>query len=49
MASTSHQMPGSVSGLMFAKCIELMGTQDQIDFFLKKTINYSIVGCYAQT
>jgi hypothetical protein len=26
MASISHQLPGSVSSLMFAKCIELMGT-----------------------
>jgi hypothetical protein len=49
MASTSHQLPGSVSSLMFAKCIELMGTKEQVDFFLKKTLNYEIVGCYAQT
>jgi len=30
MASTSHQLPGSVSALMFAKCIELMGTEEQV-------------------
>ena len=42
-------MPGSVNILMFAKCIELMGTEEQIEKFLKKSVNYEIVGCYAQT
>ena len=26
-----------------------MGTEEQVEQFLKKTINYEIVGCYAQT
>ena len=49
LASNNHQMPGSVNILMFTKCIELMGTEEQIEKFLKKSVNYEIVGAYAQT
>jgi acyl-CoA oxidase len=49
LASSGHQMPGSAHALMFVKCIELMGTEEQKEKYLKKSVNFDIVGCYAQT
>lgn len=47
--ASNHQMPGSVNSLMFCKCIELMGSEEQVEKYLKKSKNFEIVGAYAQT
>ena len=44
-----YQMPGGVHVMMFTFCIDMMGTDDQHDEYLKKCYNWEIIGCYAQT
>lgn len=39
LMSSNHQMPGSVSMLMFLRCIDLMGTEEQVKKYYKKTLN----------
>lgn len=42
-------MPGGVHVVMFTFYIDMMGTDTQREQFMKKCINWDIVGCYAQT
>lgn len=42
-------MPGGVHVAMFTFCIEMMGTETQHEEYLKKCMNWDIIGCYAQT
>ncbi len=44
-----YQMPASVHVAMFTFCIEIMGTDNQQEEYLKKCYNWEIIGCYAQT
>ena len=44
-----NQLPGSAHLMMFIRCIEIMGTPEQQEEYVKKAKNYDIIGCYAQT
>lgn len=46
---TPHQIPGGVHFGMFLKYIELMGTEEQKQLYLEKSVKFEIIGCYAQT
>lgn len=43
------QLPGSVHLGMFVKCIEIMGSDEQKQTYVKAGWNYDLIGCYAQT
>ena len=42
-------MPAGVHVVMFTFYIDMMGTDTQREQFMKKCINWDIIGCYAQT
>ncbi len=49
LIAAMNQMPGSIHISMFVKCIEIMGTNEQHKEYLDKSLNYDMIGCYAQT